>query len=106
MPRAVRFNEYGDVEVLEVVDVPRPTPGSGQVLVAVKAAGINPLETSIRSGAMKEVFPTTFPAGQGLDLAGQVVELDEAVGGDVQERHGTRKRRCAHGWPRRSGSVF
>ena len=81
MPRAVRFNEYGDVEVLEVVDVPRPTPGSGQVLVAVKAAGINPLETSIRSGAMKEVFPTTFPAGQGLDLAGQVVELGEGVDG-------------------------
>ena len=81
MPRAVRFNEYGDVEVLEVVDVPRPTPGSGQVLVAVKAAGINPLETSIRSGAMREVFPTTFPAGQGLDLAGQVVELGEGVDG-------------------------
>ena len=61
--------------------MPRPTPAPGQVLVAVKAAGINPLETSIRSGAMKEVFPTTFPAGQGLDLAGQVVELGEGVDG-------------------------
>ena len=81
MPRAVRFNEYGDVDVLEVVDVPRPTPGPGQVLGAMKAAGINPLETSIRTGAMREVFPTTLPAGQGLDLAGQVVELGEGVDG-------------------------
>ena len=81
MPRAVRFNEYGDAEVLEVVDVPRPTPASGQVLIAMKAAGINPLETSIRSGLMQELFPTTFPAGQGLDLAGQVVELGEGVHG-------------------------
>jgi deazaflavin-dependent oxidoreductase (nitroreductase family) len=81
MPRAVRFNEYGDVDVLEVVDVPRPTPAPGQVLVAMRAAGINPLETSIRSGLLREVFPTTFPAGQGLDLAGQVVELGEGVDG-------------------------
>ena len=81
MPRAVRFSEFGGVEVLEVVDVPRPTPGPGQVLVAMKAAGINPLETSIRGGLMQAMFPTNFPAGQGLDLAGQVVELGEGVDG-------------------------
>jgi len=42
MPKAVRFEEYGGVDVLHVVDVPRPEPGPGQVLVRVKAAGINP----------------------------------------------------------------
>jgi deazaflavin-dependent oxidoreductase (nitroreductase family) len=81
MPRTVRFNDYGDVEMPEIIDVPRPTPARGQVLVAMKAAGINPLETSIRTGRMQELFPTTFPAGQGLDLAGQIVELGEGVDG-------------------------
>lgn len=81
MPRAVRFNEFGDVGVLKVVDVPRPTPAPGQVLVAVKAAGINPLETKLRNGSMREMIPTTFPSGQGLDLAGQVAELGAGVDG-------------------------
>lgn len=40
--RAVRFDRYGDVDVLDVVDVDKPEPGPGQVFVAVKAAGINP----------------------------------------------------------------
>jgi len=42
MPKAVRFDEYGGVDVLKVVEVPRPVPGPGQVLVQVKAAGSNP----------------------------------------------------------------
>ena len=50
MPKAVRFEEYGGVDVLHVVDVPRPEPGPGQVLVRVKAAGINPSEAVIRTG--------------------------------------------------------
>jgi hypothetical protein len=42
--KAVRFDHYGDIEVLDVVEVPDPVPGEGQVLVRVKAAGINPGE--------------------------------------------------------------
>jgi NADPH:quinone reductase-like Zn-dependent oxidoreductase len=79
MPLAVRFNEYGGVEVLELVDVPRPVPGPGQVLVEVKAAGINPGEGSIRKGLLHAMWPATFPSGQGSDLAGVVAE----VGPDV-----------------------
>ncbi len=48
MARAVRFDEYGDLDVLQVVEVDRPVPGPGKVLVRVKAAGINPGEASIR----------------------------------------------------------
>ena len=48
--KAVRFDEYGDIDVLKVVDVPTPVPGPGQVLVQVKAAGINPGEAKIREG--------------------------------------------------------
>ena len=70
--KAVRFDEYGGVEVLKVVDVPRPAPGAGQVLVQVKAAGINPGEAKIRAGLLHSRWPATFPSGQGSDLAGIV----------------------------------
>jgi NADPH:quinone reductase-like Zn-dependent oxidoreductase len=79
MPRAVRFNKYGGIEVLQVVEVERPTPGPGKVLVRVKAAGINPGEASIRKGLFAERWPATFPSGQGSDLAG----VGEEVGADV-----------------------
>ena len=77
--KAVRFDDYGGIEVLEVRDVARPEPGDGQVLVAVRAAGINPSEAAIRAGVVREIFPATFPSGQGSDLAGVV----EAVGAGV-----------------------
>jgi NADPH:quinone reductase-like Zn-dependent oxidoreductase len=80
MPRAVQFDRYGGVEVLKVVDVPRPTPGHGEVLVSVKAAGINPGEGKIRDGMLHERWPARFPSGQGSDLAGVVEELGDGVG--------------------------
>jgi NADPH:quinone reductase-like Zn-dependent oxidoreductase len=70
--KAVRFDHYGDVDVLDVVDVPDPVPDDGEVLVRVKAAGINPGEASIRLGRLHDRFPATFPSGQGSDLAGVV----------------------------------
>ena len=78
--KAVRFDAYGGIGVLEVRDVARPEPGDGQVLVAVRAAGINPSEAAIRAGVVREIFPATFPSGQGSDLAGVV----EAVGAGVK----------------------
>ncbi|MEV4631377.1 NADP-dependent oxidoreductase [Micromonospora sp. NPDC049523] len=62
-----------------MVEVDRPVPGAGQVLVKVVAAGINIGESSIRQGAMDSVYPSTFPSGQGSDLAGVVVELGPDV---------------------------
>lgn len=79
--RAVRFNQYGDVDVLEVVEVPRPVPKAGEVLVRVCAAGINPGEAKIRDGAMHEMFPATFPSGEGADLAGIVEAIGDGVAG-------------------------
>jgi NADPH:quinone reductase-like Zn-dependent oxidoreductase len=79
MPRAVRFAKYGGLEVLEVVEVERPVPGAGKVLVRVKAAGINPGEASIRKGLFAERWPATFPSGQGSDLAGVVEEVGPGV---------------------------
>jgi NADPH:quinone reductase-like Zn-dependent oxidoreductase len=79
--KAVRFDEYGGAEVLKVVDVPRPIPGPGQVLVQVKAAGINPGEAKIRNGLLHARWPATFPSGQGSDLAGIVAETGARVTG-------------------------
>jgi len=81
VPRAVRFDEYGGIDVLRIIEVDRPAPGPGQVLVRVKAAGINPGEAAIREGALANVLPATFPSGQGSDLAGVVEELGEGVDG-------------------------
>ena len=79
MPRAVRFGQYGGADVLTVIEVPRPEPGPGQVLVQVKAAGINPGEAKIREGLMAAQFPATFPSGQGSDLAGVVAATGPGV---------------------------
>ncbi|MGA2208454.1 MAG: NADP-dependent oxidoreductase [Acidimicrobiales bacterium] len=81
MPLAVRFDEYGDIDVLKVVEVAEPVPGPGQVLVKVVAAGINPGEASIRKGLLHAMWPATFPSGEGSDLAGVVA----AVGPDVTQ---------------------
>jgi NADPH:quinone reductase-like Zn-dependent oxidoreductase len=79
MPQAVRYGEHGGIDVLELAEVPRPEPGSGQVLVQVRAAGINPGEAKIREGALAARWPSTFPSGQGSDLAGVVVALGAGV---------------------------
>ena len=79
MAQAVRFDQYGGIEVLKVVEVDRPIPGPGKVLVRVKAAGINPGEASIRKGVFADRWPSTFPSGQGSDLAGVVEELGPGV---------------------------
>ena len=80
MSRAVRFDQYGDIDVLNVVDVEDPAAGPGQLLVRVKAVGINPGEAKIRQGLLHERWPATFPSGQGSDLAGVV----QAVGAGVE----------------------
>ncbi|WP_405944426.1 NADP-dependent oxidoreductase [Streptomyces sp. NBC_00932] len=81
--KAVRFHRYGDIDVLGVEDVePRPL-GPQDVLVRVRAAGINPGEAKIRTGALHGQFPATFPSGQGSDLAGTVTAAGAAVAGWV-----------------------
>ncbi len=77
--RAVKFDRYGDEDVLEVRDVDPPEAGPGQLIVAVRAAGINPGEAKIREGALDDRWPATFPEGEGSDLAGVI----DSVGPDV-----------------------
>ncbi len=81
MPKAVRFERYGGIEELKLVEVPLPEPGEGRVLVRVKAASINPGEAKIRQGLLHERFPATFPSGEGSDLAGVVEKAGPGVTG-------------------------
>jgi NADPH:quinone reductase-like Zn-dependent oxidoreductase len=77
--KAVRFDEYGGVDVLDVREVEDPVAGPGEVLVAVKAAGINPGEIAIREGRLDARWPATFPSGEGTDFAGIVRALGDGV---------------------------
>lgn len=79
MPTAIRFSAYGDPEVLEVAEVDAPVPGPGQVLVRVRAAGVNPGDWKQRRGLWSGGEPLAEPRGVGHDLAGVV----EAVGAGV-----------------------
>jgi hypothetical protein len=77
--RAVQYDEFGGVDVLRVAEVPVPEPGPDEVLVEVAAAGINPGEAYVREGRYAQRWPSTFPSGQGSDLAGTVRALGLGV---------------------------
>lgn len=70
--RAVRFHEYGPASGLNLERVDRPTPGPGEVLVRVRAAGVNPIDWKFRAGYLQEFVPLDLPHVAGLDLAGTV----------------------------------
>jgi NADPH:quinone reductase-like Zn-dependent oxidoreductase len=77
---AIRFHEYGPPDVLRLESVERPRPGPGEVLVRVRAAGVNPIDWKIRAGHLQQFMPLDLPHIPGIDLAGTV----EEVGPDVE----------------------
>ncbi|MEH0580668.1 MULTISPECIES: NADP-dependent oxidoreductase [Streptomyces] len=79
--RTVRFDQYGDRDVLYVTDIPMPEPGPADVVVEVRAAGVNPFDTMLRSGVVRDLFPVDFPSRQGSDLAGVVVAVGAEADG-------------------------
>jgi len=82
--KAVRYAQYGGPEVLRVDDVDEPHAAAGQVRVAIRAAGVNPIDWKIRSGAMSGVIPVEFPRTLGSDASGVVDEVgDGAIGVSV-----------------------
>ena len=76
--RAVRLQEHGGPEVLDVEEIDRPEPGHGQVLVEVAAAGVNPVDTYFRDGSYT---PVELPFTPGVDVAGTVAAVGEGVEG-------------------------
>jgi NADPH:quinone reductase-like Zn-dependent oxidoreductase len=79
--RAVLFNEYGPPAVVHVAEVDAPHAGPGQIRIAVRATGLSPGETAIRSGRLRDMVPTTFPYRTGFDAAGVVDEIGAGVAG-------------------------
>lgn len=77
--QAIRVHEFGDIEALVADNIPRPEPGSGEVLLRVKAAGVGPWDAWIRSG--RSVLPQPLPLTLGSDVAGVV----ETVGSGVSQ---------------------
>lgn len=80
MPKAYGFTQYGGTEVQEMLDVEMPSPGAGELLVAVRAAAVNPVDWKIRQGYLAEAMPFDLPAVLGREVAGVV----RAVGQDVE----------------------
>ncbi len=80
MSRAVQYSTHGGPEVLEIVEVPEPHAGPGQVRVAVRAAGLNPFDYKVR--ADPDYMPShALPSGQGNEFAGVVDEIGHEVTG-------------------------
>jgi NADPH:quinone reductase-like Zn-dependent oxidoreductase len=75
MMKAVRFSQFGGPEVLQIVDLPDPHPGPGQIRIAVRAAGVNASDWKKRAGQMDPELPQTL----GYEAAGVVDELGEGV---------------------------
>lgn len=74
--KAIRVHQVGDPEVMKLEEVPDPTPGPGQVVVRVRAAGVNPVDTYIRAGRYgQKVFPYT----PGADAGGVVESVGDGV---------------------------
>lgn len=78
--KAAQFNKYGGTEVIEInQNAPKPSAISGQVLVEVYAASLNPVDSAIRAGFLKQMVPLQFPATLGGNFSGVVTQLGDGV---------------------------
>jgi len=78
--KAVAITEFGGREKLTIMDLPKPAVHKGEVLIRVKAAGINPVDIKIREGMLKNRMPNHFPIILGWDAAGIIEKTGEGVG--------------------------
>lgn len=78
---AYGFDEYGGPDTETFLDLPVTEPGSGQLLVAVHAAGVNPADWKVRAGNRKDTVQITLPAVLGREVSGTVVGVGSGVDG-------------------------
>lgn len=79
--RAVQFATFGPPDVLQMVDVHEPHATGSQVRIAVRAAGVNPVDWKIRGGTSRRAVPVALPSIPGMDAAGIVDEIGDGVTG-------------------------
>lgn len=77
--RAFVLTRYGGPDSAELRDVPEPSPGPGEVQIAVRAAGLNPVDFKIREGKLRPVSPQVLPKVFGCELSGVVRSVGEGV---------------------------
>lgn len=77
--KAAQIKDYGDVSVISINEIDQPTVSEGQVLLEVYAASINPFDTTVRAGYVKDAIPLQFPITLGGDVAGIITEISEGV---------------------------
>jgi NADPH:quinone reductase-like Zn-dependent oxidoreductase len=75
--KAVRFHEYGDADVLRLEDVPDPEPGPGEVVVRVRAVGLNHVDVDMRNGSSR--LPLALPHTLGFEAGGDIAAVGEGV---------------------------
>ena len=79
--KAIRYHEYGEPSVLKLEEVSKPTPKEGEVLVKVRATGVHPMDWKLRTGMLKQFMPLELPYVPGLEFAGTIEAVGEAVTG-------------------------
>jgi len=79
--KAIVIHQYGPPNVLKYEDYDDPIVGSGEILLRVSAAAVNPIDLKKRSGAVKEIFPIKFPGVLGYDVSGTITKLGSGVQG-------------------------
>ena len=77
--KAARYETYGEPDVLNIVEIDAPHAGPGQIRIAVRAAGVNPLDWKLRAGVYRDFMPIDLPSGVGAEAAGIVDEVGEGV---------------------------
>jgi alcohol dehydrogenase len=81
MVKAARLYAYGEAEAVRIEDVSLPEPKSGELLIRVNAAGVNPVDWKIRAGYLQQAFPLQLPVTLGGDFSGAVEAVDAGVTG-------------------------
>jgi alcohol dehydrogenase len=78
--KSAQINKYGSSDVIEIKESTlEPSVSPGKVLVAIKAAGVNPVDWKISEGGFQQMFPLQFPSTLGLDFAGVIKQVGEGV---------------------------
>jgi NADPH:quinone reductase-like Zn-dependent oxidoreductase len=77
--KAIIFNAYGGNDVIEIQDVPEPSPRPDEVLIRVHAAGVNPIDWKVREGQAKIFTGSRFPKVLGIECSGKIVETGSLV---------------------------
>jgi NADPH:quinone reductase-like Zn-dependent oxidoreductase len=79
--KAIRLQEYGDVNQFKLEDAPEPQPKAGEVAITVAASGLNPVDVFLRQGFLTQYYPMTLPAIIGIDVAGTIAAVGDGVTG-------------------------